>query len=78
MDTLARLGWRTSLEWDVRGRGCCGAVGLDLHDHLLAREQAVGDELASAQCDLGFSHDCGEREGESKVVVAVVLNLQMS
>jgi hypothetical protein len=30
-----------------------------LHDHLLAREQSVGDELAGSDGDLGVSHGCG-------------------
>jgi hypothetical protein len=31
----------------------------DLHDHLLAGEQSVGDELASSDGDLRVSHNCG-------------------
>lgn len=33
--------------------------GLNVHDHLLAGEQAIGDEFASANGDLGVSHVCG-------------------
>ena len=32
---------------------------MGLHDHLLARKQSVGDELASADGDLRVSHVCG-------------------
>ena len=31
---------------------------MGLHDHLLAREQAVCDEFAGSQGDLSVSHDC--------------------
>lgn len=45
----------SSNEWEV--------VGIvqdkrDLHNHLLAGEQAVGDELASSDRDLSVGHDC--------------------
>lgn len=33
--------------------------GANLHYHLLACQQSVGDELACADGDLGVSHDCG-------------------
>jgi hypothetical protein len=36
----------------------------NLHDHLLAGEQAVGDELASSDGDLSVSHDCSRWEVE--------------
>ncbi len=58
METLARLGWRTSLVWRkpvsrhyfnervvlraVYDRDC-------LHDHLFAAEEGVADEFAGAQ-----------------------------
>lgn len=31
---------------------------MHLHDHLLAREQSVGDELASSDCHLRVGHVC--------------------
>jgi len=31
-----------------------------LHDHLLAREEPVGDEFAGSDGDLGVSHDCDD------------------
>jgi hypothetical protein len=34
----------------------------DLHNHLLARQQAVGNELASSDGDLSVSHDCSRWE----------------
>ena len=73
METLARDGWRTSLlgenvsmragggRWCMRfvvvvvedGMGRCYA-----HDHLLAAQERVADELARAQGHLAFRHDC--------------------
>lgn len=32
---------------------------MDIHHHLLAREQSVGDELSSPDGDLRVSHVCG-------------------
>ena len=37
----------------------------DLHNHLLARQQAVGDELASSDGDLSVSHDCSRWESRT-------------
>ena len=34
--------------------------GLYAHNHLLASEERVADELARAQGDLAFRHDCGD------------------
>jgi hypothetical protein len=83
--TLAELGCRTSL-WEralverVLGGGDAEeSMKWDgnLHDHLLAGEQAVGDELASSDRDLCVGHDCSRwgsrtaKEGCRCQVVAV-------
>ena len=40
-------------------RGLWGLGELCLHNHLLAGQQAVGDEFAGSQGDWCVSHDCG-------------------
>ena len=56
---------------ELRSRGCvrgldvaggAGAEEKDLHNHLLAGEQAVGDELPSSDGDLSVGHDCSRWE----------------
>jgi hypothetical protein len=83
LETLGRLGWRTSLYnvslaqgvpslWRFRARGAFfGGVGdgggvrlfrgllegLYAHDHLLASQEGVANELARAQSHLRVRHD---------------------
>ena len=45
-------------------------MGGNSHDHLLAAEERVADELARAQGDLAFRHDCDVDEVNGKVVGA--------
>ena len=60
METLARLGWRTSLYRHDQYRSMVSLrIKVDLHNHLLAGEEAVGDEFAGPDGDLRVSHDCG-------------------
>lgn len=83
METLGRLGWRTSLYnaslaqgvpslWRFRARGASFggggmgggqfrgfAEGLYAHDHLLAAQEGVANELARAQSHLRVRHDDG-------------------
>jgi len=101
LETLGRLGWRTSLYnvslaqdvpslWRFRalgasfgGGGGFGGVGdsfrglaggLYAHDHLLAAQEGVANELARAQSHLRVRHDdggCrGSRSSSSGVFVA--------
>jgi hypothetical protein len=41
-------------EWSCDARGA-----FDLQNHLLAGEEAIGDEFARTQGDLSLRHDCG-------------------
>lgn len=76
METLGRDGWRTSLEGRMllvfayggrRGDGWYG-VGLEYaHDHLLAAQEGVANELARAQGHLSVGHDCGGGVGDGVV-----------
>lgn len=58
LETLARLGWRTSLELAVRNNALSYAIYIHciqhLHDHLATTEEGVADELAGAEGN--FSH----------------------
>lgn len=60
LETLARLGWRTSLQerlsvlaasHNLRAAAshCANLDGWSLHDHLLSAEERVADEFASPQ-----------------------------
>jgi hypothetical protein len=85
LETLGRLGWRTSLYhvslaqdipslWRFHARGAYfggdGGIGvgglfrglvegLYAHDHLLASQEGVANELARAQSHLRVRHDDG-------------------
>ena len=101
METLGRLGWRTSLYnlslaqdvpslWRFRalgalfgGGGCVGggvdsfrelAGGLYAHDHLLAAQKGVANELARAQSHLRVRHDDGWLSWIEVVVGAGILS----
>ena len=58
LETLARLGWRTSLHSNVRA--CPSQLhvrcAVHLHDHLATSEKGVADELARAQSNLRIGH----------------------
>lgn len=56
--------WRSVVGWCRDLMVSVGSEGrFDVHDHLLAAQQRVADELARAQGDLAFRHDCGVSRG---------------
>lgn len=52
----------------------CRWKGLYSHDHLLATQQGVADELARPESDLAFRHDCDESRVRREFVVVMELS----